>query len=50
MATFSSCTFMTCRALIIAAEMTKFQIVIRPTDIAKWSIRVDTRRAVRQTR
>ena len=43
MAAFSSRTFTSCRALIIAAETTKFQIVIRPTDIAKWSIRVDTR-------
>ena len=50
MATFSSCTFTSCRALRIAAESAKFQIVICPTDIAKWSIWVDTRRAVRQMR
>ena len=50
MAAFSSCAFTSCRDPIIAAETARFQIVVRPTDIAKWSIRVDTRRAVRQMR
>ena len=50
MAAFSSCAFTSCRDIIIAAETARFQIIIHPTDIAKWSIRVDTRRAVRQTR
>ena len=49
-AIFTSRAFTSCGALRIAAEMAKFQIVIRPTDIAKWSIQVDSRRAVRQTR
>ena len=50
MATFISHVFTSCIALRIATEMAKFQTVIRPTDIAKWSIQTGTRRAVRQTR
>ena len=49
MAAFSSCEFTSCRALRIATETAKFQIIIYPTDITKQSIRTNTRRAVRQT-
>ena len=38
---FSSRAFTSCRALRIATGMAKFQIIICPTDITKWSIRQD---------
>ena len=44
------CEFTSCRAPRIAAKKAEFHIVIPPANIAKWSIWMDTRRVIKQTR
>ena len=48
MAAFSLCIVAAIRALRIAAKTAKFQIIVPPTDMARWSIQIGS--AIRQTR